>query len=165
MVSCQATATRICFEPDADVLMRHPLTRRLAWDLRPEQPGGAPRRDGVPLEILPRKVRSPRVRNLPCAGTILATGSGEPISPTWSRSPSPKCAIARAMRSLDCGFKRILRRHVPLDRVTIGPRRRQALAGPEDVEQLRLHRSVAGRPNPSESKSRLEHRIKVFSLQ
>jgi hypothetical protein len=52
--------TWICFEPDADVLMRLPLTRRLAWDLRGEQPGGPPSRDGVYL-ILPRKVRSPRV--------------------------------------------------------------------------------------------------------
>jgi hypothetical protein len=62
MVEASGDRYEVCFEPDAHVLMRHPLSRRLAWDLRREQPGGPPSRDGVFL-ILPRKVRSsPRLK-------------------------------------------------------------------------------------------------------
>jgi hypothetical protein len=51
---------------------------------------GAPSRDGVPLESCPAKCVAPAFETSRARGLFWRLARAKPISPTWSRSPSPK---------------------------------------------------------------------------
>jgi hypothetical protein len=51
---------------------------------------GPPCRDGVPLESCPAKCVAPAFETSRARGLFWRLARAKPISPTWSRSPSPK---------------------------------------------------------------------------
>jgi hypothetical protein len=66
------------------------LVETVGMGLASEQPGGAPSRDGMPLESCPAKCVAPAFETSHARGLFWRLARAKPISPTWSTSPSPK---------------------------------------------------------------------------